>query len=99
MSVEEAEEEIGFIVKRAEEEMQKRQEKANKFFTKFFISVFIVNKSMSSQPALSDARLRDVYIHKYLVDILCVHLSHSKVKPWMHLNFTNPFFLTFLSIP
>ena len=42
MSVEEAEEEIVLAVKVAEEEMQKQQEKANKFFTKFFITLIAI---------------------------------------------------------
>jgi|TARA_B110000438_G_scaffold185662_1_gene177313 hypothetical protein len=39
LSVEEAEEEIDLAVKVAEDEMQKRQEKANKFFTRLFITI------------------------------------------------------------
>ena len=42
LSVEEAEEEIVLAVKVAEEEMQKQQEKANKFFTKFFITLIAI---------------------------------------------------------
>ena len=39
LSAEEAEEEIDLAVKVAEDEMQKNQEKANKFFTRFFITI------------------------------------------------------------
>ena len=39
LSAEEAEKEIDLAVKVAEDEMQKNQEKANKFFTRFFITI------------------------------------------------------------
>ena len=42
LSAEEAEEEIDLAVKVAEDEMKKRQEKANKFFTRFFITIAVI---------------------------------------------------------
>ena len=42
LSAEEAEEEIDLAVKVAEDEMKKRQEKANKFFTRFFITITVI---------------------------------------------------------
>ena len=36
------EEEIDLAVKVAEDEMKKRQEKANKFFTRFFITIAVI---------------------------------------------------------
>ena len=42
LSAEEAEEEIDLAVKVAEDKMKKRQGKANKFFTRFFITITVI---------------------------------------------------------